>query len=76
MTNLLRQALYEVTARKECCNTESVLGRDEGYMMKYSLSPTQPSECGRQRTLNTVHAQTAAQQQSNGSYEARMPGKC
>ena len=30
----------------------------------------QPSECGRQRTLNIVHAQTAAQQQSNGSYEA------
>ena len=37
---------------------------------------TQPSECGRQRTLNIVHAQTAAQQQSNGSFEARMSGKC
>ena len=37
---------------------------------------TQPSECGRQRTLNNVHAQTAAQQQSNRSYEARMSGKC
>ena len=36
----------------------------------------QPSECGQQRTLNIVHAQTAAQQQSNGSYEARMSGKC
>ena len=36
----------------------------------------QPSESGRQRTLNIVHAQTAAQQQSNGSYEARMSGKC
>ena len=36
----------------------------------------QPSECGRQHTLNIVHAQTAAQQQSNGSYEARMSGKC
>ena len=37
----------------------------------------QPSEYGRQRTLNIVHAQTAAQQQSNGSYEARnrMSGK-
>ena len=35
-----------------------------------------PSECGQQRTLNIVHAQTAAQQQSNGSYEARMSGKC
>ena len=37
---------------------------------------SQPSECGRQRTLNIVHAQTAAQQQSNGSYESRMSGKC
>ena len=37
---------------------------------------SQPSECGRQRTLNIVHAQTAAQQKSNGSYEARMSGKC
>ena len=27
-------------------------------------------------TRITVHAQTAAQQQSNGSYEARMSGKC
>ena len=27
----------------------------------------QPSECGRQRALNIVHAQTAAQQQSDGS---------
>ena len=39
-------------------------------------TPLQPSECGRQRTLKIVHAQTAAQQQSNGSYEARMSGKC
>ena len=37
---------------------------------------SQPSECGRQRILNIVHAQKAAQQQSNGSYEARMSGKC
>ena len=37
---------------------------------------SQPSECGRRRTLNIVHAQTAAQQQTNGSYEARMSGKC
>ena len=36
----------------------------------------QTSECGRQRTLNMVHAQTAAQQQSNGKIEARMSGKC
>ena len=40
------------------------------------LAPPPPSECGRQRTLNIVHAQTAALQQSNGSYEARMSGKC
>ena len=26
--------------------------------------------------MNIVYAQTAAQQQSNGSYEARMSGKC
>ena len=26
--------------------------------------------------MNIVHAQTAAQQQSNGSFEARMSGKC
>ena len=44
--------------------------------MDFSLSISQPSECGRQRTLNIVHAQTAAQQQSNGSNEARMSGKC
>ena len=37
---------------------------------------TQPSECGREHTLNIVPAQTAAQQQSNESYEARMSGKC
>ena len=34
------------------------------------------SEYGQQRTLNIVHAQTAAQQQSDGSSEARMSGKC
>ena len=28
---------------------------------------TQPSECGRQRTLNSVHGHTAAQLQSNGN---------
>ena len=41
-----------------------------------TIPKTQPSECGQQRTLNIVHAQTAAQEQSNGSYEARMSGKC
>ena len=44
--------------------------------LKPVIGPPQPSECGRQRTLNIVHAQTAAQQQSNGCYEARMSGKC
>ena len=28
-------------------------------------TPAQPSECGRQRTLNTVHGHTAARSQSN-----------
>ena len=42
---------------------------------KFPNSLAQPSECGRQRTLNIVHAQIAAQQQSNGSYEARMSRK-
>ena len=40
------------------------------------ITNSKPSECGQQHTLNIVHAQTAAQQQSNGSYEARMSGKC
>ena len=39
-------------------------------------SRAQPSECGRQHTLISVHAQTAAQQQSNGNSEARMSEKC
>ena len=42
----------------------------------WQLFKSQPYECGRQRTLNIVRAQTAAQQQSNGSYEASMSGKC
>ena len=33
-----------------------------------TANKAQPSECGQQRTLNIVHAQTDAQQQSNGSY--------
>ena len=36
----------------------------------------QPSECGRQHTLISVHAQTAALQQSNVNSEARMSEKC
>ena len=46
------------------------------YGMFVTTSVAQPFECGRQRTLNIVHAQTAAQQQSNRCYEARMSGKC
>ena len=46
------------------------------FFLNMALFMSQPSECGRQRTLNIVHAQTDAQQQSNGSYEARMSGKC
>ena len=34
-----------------------------------------PSEYGQQHTLNILNAQTAAQHQFNGSYEARMSGK-
>ena len=40
------------------------------------MPKSQPSEWGQQRTLNIVHAQTAARQQSYESYEARMSGKC
>ena len=36
----------------------------------------QLSECGRQQTLISVHAQTAAWQQSNENSEARMSKKC
>ena len=36
----------------------------------------QPSEYGRQHTLISVHAQTAAWHQSNGNSEARMSEKC
>ena len=41
-----------------------------------ATSIAQPSECGRQHTLISVHAQTAAWQQSNGNSEARMSEKC
>ena len=37
---------------------------------------SQPSECGRQHTLISVHAQTAAWQQSNGNSEAKTSDKC
>ena len=35
----------------------------------------QPSECGLQHTLISVHAQSAAWQQSNGNSETRMSEK-
>ena len=57
----------------EHCNDCSKVVRNKAEI---NMHIAQPSECGRQRTLNIVHAQTAAQQQSNGSYEARMSGKC
>ena len=40
------------------------------------VNTTEPFECGRQHTLNSVYAQTAAWQQSNGNFEARMSEKC
>ena len=52
---------------------EAVLSSSKLLMLQ---PPTQPAEYGQQRTLNMVHAQTAAQQKSNGSYKARMSGKC
>ena len=54
----------------------SKLGLQRAQFRSWLTELAQPSECGRQRTLNIIHAQTAAQQQSNGSYEARMSGKC
>ena len=36
---------------------------------------SQPSGCGRKHTLISIHAQTAAWQQSNGNSEARMSEK-
>ena len=36
------------------------------------LSPAQPSECGRQRTLNCVHGHTASRLQSNGNLAVWM----
>ena len=63
---------------KLCIENQSIGSfRSSNIVLRYMYtSGAQPSECGRQRTLNIVHAQTAAQQQSNGSYEARMSGKC
>ena len=46
------------------------------YFLGRVITASQPSECGQQRTLNIVDAQTAAQQQLNKSYGARMFGKC
>ena len=47
------------------------------HTQQYSLqlnALSQPSECGRQRTLNIVHAQTAAQQQSIEVIKPGCPG--
>ena len=40
------------------------------------LQASQPSECGRQHILISIHAQTAAWQQSNENSEAMMSQKC
>ena len=38
----------------------------EGWLYNYAYDDrAQPSECGRQRTLNTVYGHTAARLQSN-----------
>ena len=49
--------------------------KPEGGFFRY-LPSSQPSECGQQHTLISVHAQTAAWKQSNGNSEARMSEKC
>ena len=41
-------------------------------MPNYQLSGAQPSECGRQRTLNSVHGHAAARLQSNGNLRVLM----
>ena len=46
------------------------------YFCYFYKPLSQPSECGRQHTLNSVHAQIANRQQSNGNSEARMSEKC
>ena len=57
---------------KDCNNPPCRVTKKE----RRGQSAAQPSECKQQHTMNIVYAQTAAQQQSNGSYEARMSGKC
>ena len=39
----------------------------EEEWMEINRPTPQPSECGRQRTLNSVHGHTAARLQSNGN---------
>ena len=46
------------------------------HLKQYLWAIAQPSECGRQHTLISIHAQTSAGQQSNGNSEARMSEKC
>ena len=41
-------------------------------MPNYQLSRAQPSECGQQRTLNSVHGHAAARLQSNGNLTVWM----
>ena len=62
---------------------ENSLVVEEGMLVKFPLVPFvtcllhhSPPPLLQLRTRIIVHAQTAAQQQSNGSYESRMSGKC
>ena len=42
------------------------------YVLWSVIISTRPSECGRQHTLISLHAQTAGWQPSNGNFKARM----
>ena len=80
MTDTRMDGQTDIATTESVCQSVSLTSSTQkGKLVKvhlFALSLPQPSECGRQCTLNIVHAQTAAQQQSNGSYEARMSGKC
>ena len=57
----------------------SILGGEAGTLaqsLTHSVTYHSPPPLLQLHTRIIVHAQTAAQQQSNGSYEARMSGKC
>ena len=47
-----------------------------GFRQTMQMGIHSPPPLLQLRTRIMVHAQTAARQQSNGSYEARMSGKC